>query len=193
MSGTQSVDLDLLAEQGVKSGKSWAIGCTPRELYLLAQYVQRVADCDPHRLAAVVYPDATQAQAVRNLWLGRWPVLLPIERSEAADAFVANFVSGALEVWRMMFERWGGSRPRPQSTQTPNHRDDAPPTDINRRNTTPIKSINLTTGEIRRFASVAAAVGEGFSRSRIYACLAGEAPEHKGCVWRKDEQPASDS
>ena len=56
-------------------------------------------------------------------------------------------------------------------------------TKINLKRRKPIKAINIKTGDVKRFVSMADAVSKGYDRRSIRLCIRGEKSKYKGCIW----------
>lgn len=56
-------------------------------------------------------------------------------------------------------------------------------TKINLKRRKPIKAINIKTGDVKRFVSMADAARQGFDKKSIRLCIRGEKSKYKGCIW----------
>jgi hypothetical protein len=192
MSGTKVFRSDQLQQLGANSGRSWANSTTPRRLFLFANYVKPCKVFDPVEAARQAYPDLADHAAVSRLW-GTWPPGVAFD-SDDATLFIQSFCEAAMQIWCVLYDRFSvaprrSAVPEPAIAFEPEPVEPAPKPGRKARPATPIKSINLTSGEITRYPSVAAAIAAGFSKTNIYSCLSGAAEHHRGCAWHRDDQP----
>lgn len=50
-----------------------------------------------------------------------------------------------------------------------------------------IVGTNIATGEVIKFIGLKELNAAGFSHSKVYICIAGKRPSHKGYTWRREE------
>jgi hypothetical protein len=189
------VDFDLLAQHGAISGRHWATLASGRRLYLLSLHLKDAKAYDPVAIAEAVYPEKSRDHAVMCLWAAL-PRGLALDGDYAA-IFVRAFLGQAFEEWQRLYARFAGPPPRPNLEFVPETESvelapaPKPRSPIRRGGSapTPIKAIDLTSGEIHRYDRVSDAVADGFSKSGIYAVLNGAKESYRGCAWHRDDQP----